>query len=82
MQPVILNEYEHLNVSFSSIALDHDMTKTSLTPSVILQCRFPDRTLLSEVKLQYMSLIVFQSSSPFRNAVSIIKLLEQEENVI
>lgn len=70
--------------STTLVALDHDMTKASLTPSVILQCRVPDSIENSFVQGKVTVSVndsVFQSSSPFRHAVSIIKVLEQEENL-
>ena len=65
-------------------SLDHDMTKASLTPSVILHCKIPDSIDNSFVRGQVTVSVndsVFQTSSPFRHAVSIIKALEQDGKV-
>ncbi|VDH89562.1 Hypothetical predicted protein [Mytilus galloprovincialis] len=69
--------------STTLVALDHDMTKASLTPSVILKCKIPESIDKSFVRGQVTVLVndsVFQMSSPFRHAVSIIKALEQDGN--
>ena len=60
------------------------MTKASLTPSVILQCRVPESIENSFVRGKVTVSVndsVFQSLSSFRHAVNIIKVLEKKENL-
>lgn len=67
--------------SSTLVSLDHDMTKASLTPSVILHCKIPGSINDSFVRGQVTVTVndsVFQMSSPFRHAVSIIKAFEQQ----
>ena len=64
------------------MALDHDMTKASLTPSVVLQCNIPENTNKSFVNGIVTTAIndsVFQSSNPFRHAAMLTKILESNE---
>jgi hypothetical protein len=57
---------------------DHDMVKSSLTPSVILQVAIPENVDCSFVKGQVAVTIndsVFEQSNPFRHATSLSKFL-------
>ena len=59
------------------VALDHDMVKASLTPSVVLKCKIPDKIDKSFVNGTVTTCVndsVFQSSSPFRHAVMLAKV--------
>lgn len=71
--------------TFSTLsALDHDMTKSSLTPSVFLDCDLPHKVDSSFVRGQVTNIIndsVFEQSSPFRHAAAIVKLLRPKEVV-
>lgn len=54
--------------SSTLVAADHDMTKSSLTPSVILKCKIPDNADESFVHGQVtvsVNYSAFQSSNPF-----------------
>ncbi|XP_033753308.1 uncharacterized protein LOC117336780 [Pecten maximus] len=64
--------------STTLVAADHDMTKSSLTPSVILECDIPDTVEKSFVRGQVSVTVndsVFQTSNPFRHAASLSKRL-------
>lgn len=53
------------------VALDHDMVKSSLTPSVVLNCKIPESIEKSFVNGTVTTCIndsVFQSACPFRHA--------------
>lgn len=68
--------------STTLVALDHDMTKSSLTPSVILQCNIPEnanKSFVNGIVTTALNDSVFQSSSPFRHAAMISKILETNE---
>ena len=62
-------------------ALDHDMTKSTLTPSVILQVSMkpenpsPDDSFVREKVSVSLNDSVFQPSSPFRHAAMLAKLM-------
>ena len=59
------------------VALDHDMVKSSLTPSVILKCKIPDkydRSLVNGTVTTCVNDSVFQSASPFRHASMLAKV--------
>ncbi|WAR05994.1 LOW QUALITY PROTEIN: hypothetical protein MAR_021363 [Mya arenaria] len=63
-------------------SLDHDMKMSSLTPSVVLKCRVPDTVQQSFVRGQVTTFIndtVTQTSSPFRHAAHIVKILESNQ---
>ena len=63
-------------------ALDHDMTKASLTPSVVLQCDIPEYSAKSFVRGKVTTVVngaVFLSSNPFRHVAILVKLAEQED---
>lgn len=60
-------------------SLDHDMTKASLTPSVILECSVPDTVDQSFVRGKVVTVVnnsVFQMSSPFRHAAVLAKIMQ------
>lgn len=62
-------------------ALDHDMTRASLTPSVILRCEIPESVEKSFVQGQVTTVVgdsVFESSNPFRHAVNVTRLAKIE----
>ena len=64
--------------STTLVAGDHDMTKSSLTPSVSLQCEIPDNSEQSFVRGKVQLIVndsVFQSSNPFRHAATLVLLL-------
>ena len=70
--------------STTLVALDHDMAKASITPSVILDCSVPDTVQKSFVSGQVVTLVndsVFQISTPFRHAAAITKLLKNKEEM-
>lgn len=70
--------------STTLVAGDHDMTKSSLTPSVSLQIDIPGSTDDSFVRGQVSVTVndsVFQASTPFRHAVSISKQIVDKEQV-
>ena len=61
------------------VALDHDMTKCSITPSVVLCCDVPEDVERSFVQGQVVVNIndsVFQQSSPWRHACMTAKIFE------
>lgn len=63
-------------------ALDHDMHKASLTPSVVLECDVPDTVAKSFVRGKVtvsVSDSVFESSDPFRHSVMISNILKQKD---
>lgn len=63
-------------VNTTLFALDHDMTKASLTPSVYLKCDIPESAAQSSVKGEVTNVVnnsVFETSSPFRHATSLAK---------
>ena len=69
-------------VSTTISALDHDMTKASLTPSVILHCSIPESTDKSFVQGTVTTCIndsVFQASNPFRHAMMLIRVAQGAE---
>ena len=69
-------------VSTTLGALDHDMTKASLTPSVVLRCEIPESSAKSFVRGKVTTVVndaVFQSSNPFRHAAIIVKLAEHDD---
>lgn len=64
-------------VSTTLAAKDHDMHKSSLTPSVILQCDVPNAVNQSFVRGTVTNIVndsVFEMSSPFRHAAALIKV--------
>jgi hypothetical protein len=65
-------------VSTTLVSLDHDMTKCSLTPSVVLNSKIPNRHDDSFVRGKvYVAVndFVYQSSSPFHHAAMIVNIL-------
>ena len=57
------------------------MTKSSLTPSVVLNCELPDNVEKSCVRGKVSVTVndsVFQSSNPFRHAATVTKVLENQ----
>jgi hypothetical protein len=63
-------------------ALDHDMTKSSLTPSVLLRCDIPESVEKSFVRGQVTTVVndsIFQMSSPFRHAATVVKILRDSD---
>ena len=59
-------------------SLDHDMTKASLTPSVMLRCNVPETIHGLFVRGKVTTIVndsVFQQASPFRHAAILAKLL-------
>ena len=66
------------------VAADHDMTKASLCPSVYLKCQTPDSPERSFVRGKVNVVVndsAFQMSNPFRHAVMMTKILQQEEKI-
>ena len=66
-------------------AADHDLTKSSLTPSVVLKCLIPGSIEESFYRGQVTVTVndsVFQASSPFRHTVMLSKLIESEKVVL
>lgn len=64
-------------VSTTLAAKDHDMHKSSLTPSVILQCDVPNAANQSFVRGTVTNIVndsVFEMSSPFRHTAALIKV--------
>lgn len=64
-------------VSTTLAAKDHDMHKSSLTPSVILQCEVPNAVNQSFVRGTVTNIVndsVYEMSSPFRHAAALIKV--------
>ncbi|CAC5407819.1 unnamed protein product [Mytilus coruscus] len=69
----------------TSSTLDHDMTKASLTPSVILKCKVPesaDKSFVSGTVFVAVNDSVFQTSSPFQHAAMMTKVLESPAPVL
>ena len=67
-------------VASTLVAADHDMSKSSLTPTVILDCNIPDDIDHSFVQGQVTTIIndsVFQQSSPFRHGVALSKYITE-----
>ena len=65
-------------------SLDHDMTKASLTPSVLLRCSVPETINGSFVRGKVTTVVndsVFQQASPFRHAAILAKLLSNSQTV-
>ena len=63
-------------------ALDHDMHKASLTPSVVLECRVPETVDQSFVRGEVTVSIndsVFEGSDPFRHAVMLSNMMNKGE---
>ena len=59
------------------VALDQGMVKTSLTPSVVLNCKIPekiDKYFVNGTVTNCVNDSVFQSASPFRHAVMLAKV--------
>ncbi|WAQ93813.1 LOW QUALITY PROTEIN: hypothetical protein MAR_006284 [Mya arenaria] len=69
-------------VSESLEALDHDMTKSSLCPSVYLECEIPLDIEKSFVRGQVNVVVndsVFQTSGPFRHAAIMCTILAKRD---
>ncbi|XP_053389758.1 uncharacterized protein LOC128552728 [Mercenaria mercenaria] len=69
-------------VSETLEALDHDMTKSSLCPSVYLECEVPMSIEKSFVRGQVNVVVndsVFQSSNPFRHAAIVCDILAKRD---
>ena len=69
--------------STTLVAGDHDMNKTSLTPSVTLHATIPRTVEESFVRGEVNVTVndsVFESSNPFRHASSLVKLMSGKEN--
>ncbi|WAR27046.1 hypothetical protein MAR_012750 [Mya arenaria] len=67
------------------VAADHDMTKASITPSVILQVQIPDSAEKSFVQGQVSVSVndsVFQVSTPMRHAASLSKMVPLDKTKI
>ena len=65
--------------SLDLLALDHDMNTTSLTPSVILDCKVPETVGESFVRgtvTTYVNDTVLQPSPPARHAAQLQKFIE------
>lgn len=63
-------------------ALDHDMNTTSITPSVVLQCKIPDSIGYSFVRgtvTTFVNDTVLEAPSPFRHAAQLQKILEDNQ---
>ena len=63
-------------------SLDHDMTKSSITPSVILECKVPDTVSESFVRGRVVTVVndsIFQASSPFRHATMLAKIMHSND---
>ncbi|XP_062616566.1 uncharacterized protein LOC134278262 [Saccostrea cucullata] len=70
--------------SSTLVALDHDMTRCSLTPSVVLQCQVPKSVDKSFVRGKVFTVLndsVFQPASPFRHAAFLSKMMQNSENL-
>ncbi|XP_060552756.1 uncharacterized protein LOC132714041 [Ruditapes philippinarum] len=70
--------------SSTLVAGDHDITKSSLTPSVSLQCEIPDSSEHSFVRGKVHVTVndsVFQSSNPFRHAATLVKIVKHQPNI-
>lgn len=69
--------------SSTLIALDHDMTRCSLTPSVVLQCEVPKSVDKSFVRGKVFIVLndsIFQTASPFRHAAFLSKMMLSSGN--
>lgn len=65
-------------------SLDHDMTRASITPSVLLNCKIPGDINSSFVRGKVTTVIndsAFQTASPFRHNATIAKLLSEQDEV-
>lgn len=72
-------------VNSTLCALDHDMTKASLTPSVYLKCDIPESAAQSFVQGEVTNIVndsVFETSGPFRHAASIVRIAAKENKKI
>lgn len=72
-------------VNSTLCALDHDMTKASLTPSVYLKCDIPESAAQSFVQGEVTNVVndsVFETSGPFRHAASLVKIAVKEDKKI
>ncbi|XP_041378644.1 uncharacterized protein LOC121390784 [Gigantopelta aegis] len=70
--------------STTLVALDHDMTKASLTPSVVLDCNIPESIDKSFVQGRVTTVIndsIFQTASPFRHAIVLAKVMKQKKDI-
>lgn len=66
----------------SLVAMDHDMNKGSLTPSVNLLCEIPSSIDMSFVRGKVFTAVndsVLQSANPFRHAAFTAKVLTNRE---
>ena len=64
-------------------ALDHDMTRASVTPSVVLQCQIPNDINNSFVRGKVTTTLndsAFQTASPFIHNATLAKLISQQES--
>lgn len=71
-----------VDVDTTLVAMDHDMSKGSLTPSVILSSEIPNTPDKSFVRGKVFTTIndsVFQMASPFRHATLMAKVMESEK---
>ena len=67
-------------VSSELVALDHDMMKASIMPSVVLECEIPvsvDKSFVWGRVITVINDSVFQTSSPFRHAAILKKVIEK-----
>lgn len=70
--------------SSTLVALDHDMTRSSLTPSVFLLCDIPETINASFVRGQVTTIVndaTFQTSSPFRHGAAMAKMIGGRESI-
>ena len=59
-------------------SLDHEMTKCSITPSIILQCKAPDSVSESFVRGRVVTVVnnsIFPASTPFIHASRLAKIM-------
>lgn len=66
-------------------ALDHDMTRASVTPSVLLQCKIPEDINKSFVRGKVTTIIndsVFQMASPFRHNAALAQLISNTQESV
>jgi hypothetical protein len=66
-------------------ACDHDMTRASLTPSVILSCDVPESAAKSFVRGTITTVVndaVFESSNPFRHGAILVKVAAKEDRKV
>ena len=62
-------------------ALDHDISKCSLTPSVYLQCHIPsssEKSFVNGIVNCILNDSVFETSSPFRHAAALLEIIEMK----